>query len=156
MGGRVPGAKAPCFSVAGDARTKVRAYLRGKSNDRRECTPWLWWGQRSTWNAALMFARACRGSGSLHHRESSKLPRPTEKSPRLKASFCATRRISVVVFGRAPTSPRRRIAVPMLDTHDKIEGGSKEARGVMPGPLLGDNAEVNHYESLACGIFFGI
>jgi hypothetical protein len=31
-GGRVPGAEAPCFSVGGDARTEVRAYLRGKSN----------------------------------------------------------------------------------------------------------------------------
>ena len=31
VGGRVPGAKAPCFSVAGDARTEVRAYL--SSND---------------------------------------------------------------------------------------------------------------------------
>lgn len=41
-GGRVPGAKAPCFSVAGDARTEVRAYLRSKCNDRRKCTPWLW------------------------------------------------------------------------------------------------------------------
>jgi len=30
-GGRVPGAEAPCFSVGGDARTEVRAYLRSKS-----------------------------------------------------------------------------------------------------------------------------
>jgi hypothetical protein len=43
VGGRVPGAKAPCFSVAGNARTEVRAYLRSKSNDWRECTPWVWW-----------------------------------------------------------------------------------------------------------------
>jgi hypothetical protein len=33
MGGRVPGAEAPCFSVAGIARTEVRAYLRSKSDD---------------------------------------------------------------------------------------------------------------------------
>jgi hypothetical protein len=33
LGGRVPGAEAPCFSAAGDARTEVRAYLRSKSKD---------------------------------------------------------------------------------------------------------------------------
>jgi len=32
MGGRVPGAEAPCFSAASNARTKVRAYLRSNSN----------------------------------------------------------------------------------------------------------------------------
>ncbi len=34
MGGRVPGAKAPRFLVAGNARTEVRAYLRGKSKGK--------------------------------------------------------------------------------------------------------------------------
>jgi hypothetical protein len=38
LGGRVPGVKTPSFSVAGIARTKVRAYLRsndkGKSNSK--------------------------------------------------------------------------------------------------------------------------
>jgi len=52
-GGRVPGAEAPCFSVGGDARTEVRAYLRSKSDDGesvlRECggakrlSPFLRW-----------------------------------------------------------------------------------------------------------------
>jgi hypothetical protein len=43
VGGRVPGAEAPCFSVAGDARTEVRAYLRSKSGDGDECTPLVRW-----------------------------------------------------------------------------------------------------------------
>jgi hypothetical protein len=45
VGGRVPGEthgyslglRAPCFSVAGDARTEVRAYLRSKATTERVC-----------------------------------------------------------------------------------------------------------------------
>jgi hypothetical protein len=39
VGGRVPRAEAPCFSVAGIARTEVRAYLRSKSNDGESVLP---------------------------------------------------------------------------------------------------------------------
>jgi hypothetical protein len=34
VGGRVPGAEAPCFSMASYARTEVRAYLRSKSKGK--------------------------------------------------------------------------------------------------------------------------
>ena len=59
MGGRVPGAEAPCFSVAGDARTEVRAYLRSKSDDGDECTPWVWWCGGGT----AVVRRCCGGEG---------------------------------------------------------------------------------------------
>jgi hypothetical protein len=41
-----PGAEAACFSVAGNARTEVRAYLRSESKGWRECTPWVSWRVR--------------------------------------------------------------------------------------------------------------